>query len=156
MQLSSKGRYAVMAMADLAHFGEQTSPVRPIPIAAISERQNISQAFLEQIFMQLRRAELVESSRGPGGGYSLAREADDISIYEIMQAVEEPVQMTRCSLDEVGGCVAGSRCLTHGLWQDLSQHIAQFLGETSLQDVLATPALADQVFEATSDQQVQP
>ena len=156
MQLSSKGRYAVMAMADLAHFGGKTSPVRPIPIAAIAERQNISQAFLEQIFMLLRRASLVESSRGPGGGYSLARDADDISIYEIMQAVEEPVQMTRCSLEEIGGCVDGSRCLTHGLWQDLSQHITQFLAETSLQDVSVTPALADQVFEASADREVQP
>ncbi len=156
MQLSSKGRYAVMAMADLAHFGEKTSPTRPIPIAAVSERQNISQSFLEQIFMELRRAGLVESSRGPGGGYSLARGADDISIFEIMQAVEEPVQMTRCSLEEIGGCVTGSRCLTHSLWQDLSQHIMQFLAETSLKDVLVTPALTNQVFEASADRQVQP
>lgn len=156
MQLSSKGRYAVMGMADLAASavrvadavtdnvsgavdGAQVS-TQPLPLATVSERQHISQTFLEQIFMQLRRSGLVKSTRGPGGGYVLARAAEDISILEIMQAVDEPVQMTRCSLDEVGGCVAGHRCLTHGLWQDLTQHIMQFLGATSLADVVKSPS----------------
>ena len=153
MQLSSKGRYAVMAMADLASFATTAEKATPLTIASVAERQHISQTFLEQIFMHLRRAGLLESARGPGGGYRLARPAADISIFEIMQAVEEPVQMTRCSLDEVGGCVAGKRCLTHGLWQGLGAHIAQFLTNTSLQDVLSMP-LEDHVFEAVSEEEM--
>ena len=156
MQLSSKGRYAVMAMADLARHSDENHAANgatpPVSIASVSERQHISQPFLEQIFMLLRRGGLVESVRGPGGGYKLARAAGQISIFEIMQAVEEPVQMTRCSLDEIGGCVAGDRCLTHFLWQDLSEHIAKFLKETSLQDVLKTP-LETHVFEASADEE---
>ncbi len=139
MQLSSKGRYAVMAMADLARSGLDTDLGQPISIASVAERQHISQTYLEQIFMHLRRGGLVQSSRGPGGGYILARTPKEISIFEIMQAVDEPVQMTRCSLEEVGGCVAGNPCLTHGLWQDLSEHIAQFLQSTTLHDVLLSP-----------------
>ena len=140
MQLSSKGRYAVMAMADLAHEACQSGVSQPITLALISERQAISLSFLEQIFMKLRRAGLVNSSRGPGGGYVLAKEASDISILEIMEAVEEPVQMTRCSLNEVGGCVSGHRCLTHGLWQDLGTHIKGFLAQTSLSHVVEQAA----------------
>ena len=152
MQLSSKGRYAVMAMADLASHSAGLENAAPLTIASVAERQHISQTFLEQIFMHLRRAGLLESVRGPGGGYRLARRAKNISIYEIMQAVEEPVQMTRCSLDEVGGCVAGQRCLTHGLWQDLGQHITQFLTGTTLEDVLAGPQ-EGLTFEATSSKE---
>jgi Rrf2 family iron-sulfur cluster assembly transcriptional regulator len=137
MELSSKGRYAVMALADLAHEARQAGVSQPIALAFISERQAISQAYLEQIFMKLRRAGLVMSSRGPGGGYVLAKEASDISILEIMEAVEEPVQMTRCSLSDVGGCVAGHRCLTHGLWQDLGTQIKDFLDQTTLSHVVA-------------------
>ncbi len=156
MQLSSKGRYAVMAMADLADEAARLDPsktLRPRAIAQVSERQAISQAFLEQIFMKLRRAGLVKSSRGPGGGYVLARDATEISILEIMEAVEEPVQMTRCSLTDVGGCVAGQRCLTHGLWQDLGLHIKDFLKKISLADVIVSAAEFVEtlkVFEATS------
>jgi len=139
MQLSSKGRYAVMAMADLAN----RSVSGPLPIASVAEHQNISQAYLEQIFMQLRRGGLVNSSRGPGGGYVLARDPQDISIFEIMQAVDEPVQMTRCSIKDPGGCVLGSRCLTHGLWQDLGAHIAKFLEDTSLEDVIGNSEQTD-------------
>lgn len=166
MQLSSKGRYAVMAMADLARHSQKssinkndsgTTPqseerarlAKPISISSVSERQHISQTFLEQIFMHLRRGGLVASSRGPGGGYVLARPPKEISIFEIMKAVDEPVQMTRCSLDEVGGCVKGERCLTHGLWQDLSEHIAKFLSETSLADVIADKIVL-RMFEVTS------
>ncbi|GJM02599.1 MAG: HTH-type transcriptional regulator IscR [Rhodomicrobium sp.] len=190
MQLSSKGRYAVMAMADLARHSLSTDcqalssevqalcsevqagnskvqavaggdneavavRISPVPIAAVSERQHISQTFLEQIFMQLRRGGLVTSSRGPGGGYVLARKPDEISIFEVMQAVDEPVQMTRCSLDDVGGCVAGDRCLTHGLWQDLSEHIIEFLRRTSLADVIAGP-ISQFTFEASSGGEVRP
>ncbi len=147
MQLSSKGRYAVMAMADLA----SNSVSQPLPIASVAERQNISQAYLEQIFMQLRRGGLVTSSRGPGGGYVLSREPAQISILEIMQAVDEPVQMTRCSLKDVGGCVLGERCLTHGLWQDLGLHIMKFLGETSLEDVIGGKREIDFLDAASSE-----
>ncbi len=158
MQLSSKGRYAVMAMADLADEAARLDGlevgVQPTALALIAERQAISQAFLEQIFMKLRRAGLVKSSRGPGGGYVLARQAAEISIFEVMEAVEEPVQMTRCSLSDVGGCVTGQRCLTHGLWQDLGLHIKSFLKNTSLADVVSSNrefVETIQVFEATSD-----
>ncbi len=135
MQLSSKGRYAVMAMADLATLPGGGDGSQPITLASIALRQNISQTFLEQIFMHLRRGGLVESCRGPGGGYLLSRPAREISIFEIMQAVDEPVQMTRCSLEEVGGCVSGDRCLTHNLWHGLGEHIETFLRSTSLADV---------------------
>lgn len=154
MQLSSKGRYAVMAMADLADEAARRDHLQPTAIALIAERQAISQAYLEQIFMKLRRGGLVNSSRGPGGGYVLAKDAADISILEIMEAVEEPVQMTRCSLDNVGGCVTGHRCLTHGLWQDLGLHIKDFLKKTSLASVVSSAALfveALPVYEAFSD-----
>ena len=160
MQLSSKGRYAVMAMADLADEAARLDPaqsLRPQAIAQVSERQAISQAFLEQIFMKLRRAGLVTSSRGPGGGYKLARDAADISILEIMEAVEEPVQMTRCSLTDVGGCVAGQRCLTHGLWQDLGLHIKDFLKNNSLADVILSASdfvETIKVFEATAEDEL--
>lgn len=129
-----------MAMADLAHEASQSGVSQPIALGSISDRQAISQAYLEQIFMKLRRAGLVKSSRGPGGGYVLSRQAEDISILEIMEAVEEPVQMTRCSLSDVGGCVSGHRCLTHGLWQDLGSHIKGFLAQTSLSHVVVQAA----------------
>ncbi len=160
MQLSSKGRYAVMAMADLADEAARLDPTQSLStraIAQVSERQAISQAYLEQIFMKLRRAGLVTSSRGPGGGYMLARDAAEISILEIMEAVEEPVQMTRCSLNDVGGCVAEQRCLTHGLWQDLGLHIKDFLKKTSLADVVLSASEfveTIKIFEATADDEM--
>jgi len=134
MQLSSKGRYAVMAMADLARYSQGEI----VPLAAIAARQQLSLSYLEQLFSKLRRAGLVESSRGPGGGYRLKFEAHDISISDIMRAVEEPVKMTRCHLDleNTGGCVGDSRCLTHDLWRALGDHIAGFLGSVSLGDVI--------------------
>jgi len=132
MQLSSKGLYAVMAMADLA----RNSQGEIIPLAAIAGRQHLSLSYLEQLFSKLRRANLVESSRGPGGGYRLKSNAYDISISDIMRAVEEPVRMTRCHLEDIGGCVGDSRCLTHELWRALGDHIAGFLGSVSLGDVI--------------------
>ncbi|MFQ5626155.1 MAG: Rrf2 family transcriptional regulator [Methyloligellaceae bacterium] len=132
MQLSSKGRYAVMAMADLA----RNSQGEVVPLAAIAGRQHLSLSYLEQLFSKLRRAGLVESSRGPGGGYRLKSDARDISISDIMRAVEEPVRMTRCHLENRGGCVSDSRCLTHDLWRALGDHIAGFLGSVSLGDVI--------------------
>ncbi|MCF6199673.1 MAG: Rrf2 family transcriptional regulator [Hyphomicrobiaceae bacterium] len=134
MKLNTKGRYAVMAMADIAKCGQG----KAIPMAAIAKRQHISLAYLEQLFSKLRRADLVSSLRGPGGGYVLSRPADKIYIGEIMQAVGEPVKMTRCNrdTDKDAGCIGGQDCLTHSLWNALSDHIYNFLASISLQDVL--------------------
>lgn len=132
MQLSSKGRYAVMAMADLA----RNSRGAAVPLSAIAERQHLSLPYLEQLFGKLRRAGVVESMRGPGGGYRLSSDAHTITISAIMQAVEEPVKMTRCQLEDMGGCVGDSRCLTHDLWRALGDHIVDFLGSVTLGDVI--------------------
>jgi Rrf2 family protein len=131
VELNTKARYAVMAMADLAKHGDDTA----VPLSAIAERQNLSMAYLEQIFLRLRRAGLVESARGRAGGYLLARSARSIQIAEIMKAVEEETRMTRC-LDGDIGCVGDQRCLTHALWHALGSHIAAFLASVSLQEVI--------------------
>ena len=132
MELNTKGRYAVMAMADLAKYGAETA----VPLSAIAERQKLSLAYLEQIFLMLRRAGLVDSERGRSGGYRLGRPARDIPISAIMLAVEEETRMTRCSDGAPGGCVGHEPCLTHGLWHALGGHIEQFLANVSLQEVL--------------------
>jgi Rrf2 family protein len=133
VELNTKGRYAVMAMVDLAKFAPDGSQ----PLSAVAERQEISLAYLEQIFLKLRRAGLVESARGRAGGYRLGRPAEDITIAEIMLAVEEDMEMTRCKQDGAGPCVRGQRCLTHGLWDALGEQITQFLEAVTLQDVVA-------------------
>jgi Rrf2 family protein len=120
-----------MAMADLAKYGEDGS----VPLSAIADRQHLSLAYLEQIFLRLRRAGLVASARGRAGGYQLARPAPSIHIAEIMQAVEEETRMTRC-LDGNEPCLGDKRCLTHGLWHALGGHIAAFLANVSLQEVV--------------------
>jgi len=136
MKLSTKGRYAVTAMADIALHAKG----QPVALAEISERQKISLSYLEQLFGKLRRAGLVDSMRGPGGGYTLARAASDIAVSQIMAAVEENLQATQCSGEVGDGCaVAGTRCLTHNLWERLSAHVHLFLQQTSLEDVIATP-----------------
>lgn len=132
MQLSTKGRYAVMAMADMAKNGEDGT----VTLSVIAGRQELSLNYLEQIFLRLRRGGLVHSLRGPGGGYRLARSPDAITIAEIMAAVEEPVQMTRCTGESPGGCVGEKRCLTHDLWRALGDHILAFLGSVTLADVV--------------------
>jgi Rrf2 family protein len=132
VELNTKGRYAVMAMADLAKYGCGLA----IPLSVIADRQQISLAYLEQLFAKLRRAGLVESERGRTGGYRLSRPARDVSVHAIMAAVEEDVRMTRCQGEEAMPCVLGQRCLTHGLWDALSDQISHFLGSVSLQDVL--------------------
>lgn len=121
-----------MAMADLA----RNSHGSTVSIANVAARQELSPAYLEQLFSKLRRAGLVNSSRGPGGGYRLAMDAHEITISKIMQAVEEPVKMTRCHQENAGGCVGDARCLTHDLWRALSNHITDFLGNVTLGDVL--------------------
>ncbi len=133
MELNTKGRYAVMAMAEIARSGSSGDAV---PLSVIAERQHLSVAYLEQIFLNLRRSGLVESARGRSGGYRLARAARDLSVAEIMQAVHEETRMTRCMGDDAVGCLGEQRCLTHGLWAALGQHIRRFLSSVSLQDVI--------------------
>lgn len=132
MQLSTKGRYAVMAMADLAERGQDMA----LPLAMIADRQHISIAYLEQLFMKLRRAGLVKAIRGPKGGYMLARKPDAISIAEIMSAADEAVNMTKCSIEGTDWCLGTKRCMTHDLWRALGDHIREFLVTASLQDVV--------------------
>ena len=131
MLLSTKGRYAVMAIVEVAKQGD----ARPVSLGDIASRLELSLAYLEQLFMKLRRKGLVRSVRGPGGGYVLGRSADAISVGEVMSAVEEPVRMTRCA-SEGDGCIASHRCSTHFLWDALGAHIEQFLATATLADVL--------------------
>ena len=133
MQLSTKGRYAVMAMTDLA---SQTDD-RPVTLAEIAERQQLSVAYLEQLFARLRRRGLVMSVRGPGGGYRLAKTAAETSIADVVVAVDEPLRATRCSgKDALTGCMkGGARCLTHDLWEGAGQAIQDYFASVSLADV---------------------
>jgi Rrf2 family iron-sulfur cluster assembly transcriptional regulator len=133
VELNTKGRYAVTAMADLAKYGVGEDAV---PLSAIAERQQISLAYLEQLFSKLRRAGLVESARGRSGGYRLGRPAASITVAEILRAVEEGIRMTRCRGEDAPPCMAGQRCLTHGLWDALGDRISTFLGSVTLQEVL--------------------
>jgi len=126
MKLTSKGRYAVTAMLDLALHANQG----PVTLAAISERQGISLSYLEQLFTRLRRNGLVSSTRGPGGGYLLSGDAADIAIADVVTAVDETVNATRCGGHE--NCQDGQRCLTHDLWTELSEQIFSFLNDISL------------------------
>ncbi|WP_115717723.1 Fe-S cluster assembly transcriptional regulator IscR [Gallaecimonas mangrovi] len=131
MRLTSKGRYAVTAMLDLAlHLDEG-----PVSLADISERQGISLSYLEQLFSRLRRQELVSSVRGPGGGYRLGKDAGDISVGEVILAVDESVDATKCQ--GKADCQAGTQCLTHSLWSNLSEQISLFLDGISLADLVA-------------------
>jgi Rrf2 family iron-sulfur cluster assembly transcriptional regulator len=132
VELNTRGRYAVMAMADLAKHGADGS----LPLPAIAERQQISLAYLEQLFLKLRRAGLVESARGRLGGYRLGRPAGSITVAEIMGAVEEDMRMTRCGGEAAKPCMAGQRCLTHGLWDALGDQIAIFLESVTLREVI--------------------
>ena len=130
MKLTSKGRYAVTAILDLA-FHSQAGPVA---LSHISRRQDISLSYLEQLFTRLRKQQLVSSTRGPGGGYSLSRPASEIAVAEVIAAVDEVVDTTRCS--GATNCHDGQQCLTHELWDDLSQQIYDFLDDISLQDLM--------------------
>ena len=140
MRLSTKGRYAVMAMADLA--GNAAQPdiaggVRPVALADIATRQDISLSYLEQLFAKLRRGGLVSSVRGPGGGYRLSRPAGEVRIADIIMAVDEPIAATRCKTGSTKGCTkSGARCVTHDLWEELGQQIHVFLSSVSLADVV--------------------
>lgn len=132
MRLSTKGRYAVMAMVDLA----MHSNGRPVALAAIAERQDISLSYLEQLFARLKRNALVKSVRGPGGGYLLARGAAGTRISDIILAVDEPIRATRCDPQSPYGCTkTRMRCATHDLWAELSNQIHLFLSSVTLADV---------------------
>lgn len=130
MRLTSKGRYAVTAMLDVALNSQQN----PVPLADISERQGISLSYLEQLFSKLRKAGLVASVRGPGGGYRLGAEASTISIGTVIAAVDESVDATKCH--GKGDCQGGTRCLTHTLWCDLSSRISDFLNNITLGELM--------------------
>lgn len=131
MRLTTKGRYAVTAVLDLAlHQGKG-----PVSLAAISERQDISLSYLEQLFSKLRRNGVVSSTRGPGGGYKLQREPEDITISDIIVAIDESCQVASC--EDTEGCQGGYQCLTHDLWQEISNEIRDFLDGISLAEVMA-------------------
>ncbi len=133
MRLGTKGRYAVMAMADLAKRGGD----RAVTLGEIAERQDISLPYLEQLFARLRRRGLVKSVRGPGGGYRLAHPAADLWVADIVTAVEEPLEAVRCTSAARGCMPGGERCLTHDLWDDLGRHIQDYLASVSLDDVVS-------------------
>jgi len=138
MKMSTKGRYAVMAMIDIATHSDG----EPVSLAEIAERQDISQEYLEQLFGKLRKQKLVESARGPGGGYRLAREMQLIPVAEIIAAVDEELQFTRCGGDAVEGCVKGERCNAHDLWSSLGRQMMYFLSSITLEDVVEKRNLA--------------
>ncbi|ACO80177.1 Iron-sulfur cluster assembly transcription factor IscR [Azotobacter vinelandii CA] len=139
MRLTTKGRYAVTAMLDLALHAQNG----PVSLADISERQGISLSYLEQLFAKLRRNSLVTSVRGPGGGYQLSRSMAAIQVAEVIDAVNESVDVTRCQGDR--GCRSGEVCLTHYLWCDLSHQIHEFLSGISLADLVARSDVQDLV-----------
>jgi len=126
MRLTTKGRYAVTAMLDLAVHATKG----PITLADISQRQGISLSYLEQLFSKLRKRDLVASARGPGGGYRLSRDSNEINVAEVIAAVDEKVDATRCAGQ--GNCQNGEECLTHQLWTDLSDQLYDFLNGISL------------------------
>ena len=138
MKMSTKGRYAVMAMIDIGEHADG----KPVSLAGIADRQDISQEYLEQLFGKLRRAKLVASSRGPGGGYVLAREPADINISEVILAADETLNATRCGGDAVPGCVKGKRCNSHDLWSSLGRQMMTFLDSITLEDVIQNRNLA--------------
>ncbi|MGZ8348118.1 MAG: Rrf2 family transcriptional regulator [Allosphingosinicella sp.] len=132
MKLSTKGRYAAMAMADLAYH----SRGKPVALAEVADRQEISLSYLEQLFGKLRRGGLVASVRGPGGGYLLAREPQQMRIADIILAVDEPIKATRCTPGSPRGCHSHKgRCLTHDLWEELGNQIYLYLSSVTLADV---------------------
>ncbi len=131
MRLTTKGRFAVTAMVDLAL--RQNSG--PVTLAAISERQHISLSYLEQLFGKLRRARLVSSVRGPGGGYNLAHPAQNISVASIVTAVDEPLDATQCAGKE--NCHEEKRCMTHDLWATLNEKMHDYLSSVTLADLVA-------------------
>lgn len=135
MRLTTKGRYAVTAMLDLAlHYEKGT-----VTLADIAERQGISLSYLEQLFAKLRRSGLVESVRGPGGGYNLAAHPSKISVADIVVAISENIDATRCKGKK--NCQGDEACLTHQLWEELSTRIYEFLNEITLNNLVSQPSV---------------
>src|SRR3954465_4551384 len=135
MRLTTKGRFAVTAMIDLA----LREGKGPVTLSGISQRQAISLSYLEQLFGKLRRHEIVESIRGPGGGYSLARKADKVTVADIIIAVDEPLDATQCGGKENchgADAVSGARCMAHELWATLNEKMVDYLDSVSLQDLV--------------------
>jgi Rrf2 family iron-sulfur cluster assembly transcriptional regulator len=130
MRLTTKGRFAVTAMVDLA----MNNGSGPVTLAEISGRQKISLSYLEQLFGKLRRRQIVESVRGPGGGYLLGREMRELSVSEIILAVDEPIDATQCGGKE--NCHDDGKCITHDLWAALNQRIFEYLGSVTLQQLV--------------------
>ena len=147
MRLTTKGRFAVTAMIDLA----MRQGKGPVTLSGISQRQAISLSYLEQLFGKLRRHEIVESIRGPGGGYSLARRADKVTVADIIIAVDEPLDATQCGGKENchgADAASGTRCMTHELWATLNEKMVDYLDSVSLQD------LVDQQKQKNAEQSV--
>jgi len=133
MKLTSKGRYAVMAMADLAKNYVQ----EPTSLAEISLRQGISISYLEQLFLKLRKNNLVKSTRGPSGGYVLTKSPKEIKLISIINAVDEEIKTLKCRKESKRGCNHKSiKCITHNLWDDLEVHINKFFEDNTLNDIL--------------------
>jgi Rrf2 family iron-sulfur cluster assembly transcriptional regulator len=132
--MTTKGRFAVTAMLDLAMHGGK----RPVTLAGISQRQSISLSYLEQLFGKLRRHTLVESVRGPGGGYTLARDLAKVSVADIITAVDEPLDATQCGGKE--NCKDEQRCMTHDLWSTLNDKMYEYLDSVKLSDLVAQQA----------------
>ena len=133
MKLNSKARYAVMAMADLA----KTDNQKPTPLAEISIRQGISILYLGQLFLKLKKNDLVQSSRGPNGGYILSRAPEEIKLASIIDAVDENVKTLKCKKNSKKGCNGKSvKCITHNLWDELEHHINNFFEKNTLKDIL--------------------
>lgn len=147
MRLTTKGRFAVTAMIDLGLRHQRG----PVTLAGISERQRISLSYLEQLFGRLRRQGLVESVRGPGGGYCLAKPMTEISVADIIRAVDEPIDATQCG--GLGNCHDDHACMTHDLWTNLNTHIYQYLESVSL-NTLVTSQIEKQKQEGKQDRRV--
>ena len=132
MILGTKARYAVMALVDLVKYSDGS----PLALADIASRQEISLAYLEQIFPKLKKAGIIKPVRGPGGGYMLVEPANHTSVLDIIEAVDESLKMTRCNKTHTNGCMSNnSQCLTHALWAGLGRHIEGYLSAVTLQDV---------------------
>ena len=147
MRLTTKGRYAVTAMIDLSLNQENG----PVTLKSISDNQGISLSYLEQLFSKMRKSELVTGTRGPGGGYVLARDVDDISIAEIVLAVDEPLDITECEGRE--NCNDGKRCLTHGLWSELSDQLYSFLHGIRLGELMRQSGIEEKGHSTISSSQ---
>ncbi len=144
MRLTTKGRFAVTAMLDLAINEAKDAPeTKPVTLAGISERQDISLSYLEQLFSRLRRQGLVKSMRGPGGGYNLAKNQTEISIAEIINAVDEQIDATQCGGHE--NCRDEGRCMTHDLWSTLNTKILEYLAGITLADMVASQSNGQKV-----------